>query len=290
MRRIGFITSEEDPNLIDDDRLAFPELEKRGFQVSPIVWDHVDRVNELDFDALVFRSCWNYHRKFSQFLKWLSEIKKLSIPVLNPVSTIEWNLNKKHILELALKVAVPKTKFFVSGSPFSILNLENTADEWSVNLLVVKPAVSLNGHDTYLVNQGDFEKMGPVFAKLLKDRDLLIQEYIPEIKTAGETSLIFFNRKFSHAVVKRAAKNEFRVHSEYGGSRDRVEVSAHALEYSHRVLDQVKGELLYARVDLVETAKGPVLIELELVDPMLYHHTNEHAAGNFAEAIAESFR
>ena len=37
-----------------------------------------------------------------------------------------------------------------------------------------------------------------------KDREILIQEFIPEIKTAGEISLIFFNKEFSHAIRKTA--------------------------------------------------------------------------------------
>jgi glutathione synthase/RimK-type ligase-like ATP-grasp enzyme len=212
----------------------------------------------------------------------------LQIPILNPLETIEWNLNKKHLLELAEKIPVPKTKWRERGTLLSTKMLEQTAAEWQVDQLVIKPAVSLNGHDTYLVPAMEFANMNGTICALLETRDLIIQEFVSEIKTQGETSLIFFNRKYSHAVRKVPAKNEFRVHYEYGGSRDSTAPSPQAVQYSQRVLDLVDGDLLYARVDLVERENGPILIELELTDPMFYLGTDAEAPQNFADAVSEA--
>jgi hypothetical protein len=38
--------------------------------------------------------------------------------------------------------------------------------------------------------------------KTIAYEKIVVQEFMPEIQTVGETSLIFFNKKFSHAVNK----------------------------------------------------------------------------------------
>jgi hypothetical protein len=46
------------------------------------------------------------------------------------------------------------------------------------------------------------------------------------------------------------------------------------------------GDLLYARVDLLPSADGPVIIELELTEPSLFLQTDTGAAARAADAIA----
>ena len=57
-----------------------------------------------------------------------------------------------------------------------------------------------------------------------------------------------------------------------------------------RVLDVVRAhagaDLLYARVDLLPTPEGPVLVELEVTEPSLYLQYDQTAADRFARAIA----
>lgn len=74
--------------------------------------------------------------------------------MLNSIDVIEWNLNKKHILEFESKMRIPKTKLLPVGERFSVRTLEDIREELSVGDLVVKPAVSLNGEDTFLI-RGD---------------------------------------------------------------------------------------------------------------------------------------
>ncbi len=46
------------------------------------------------------------------------------------------------------------------------------------------------------------------------------------------------------------------------------------------------GTPLYARVDLLPTADGPVIIELELTEPSLFLEHDSASADRFAAAIA----
>lgn len=285
MKKLAFITSEEDPNLINDDQLAIGPLEKLGYLVAPLVWDHNSQID--GFDALIFRSCWNYHRKFEQFAKWVTKLKTHNLPVLNSINVSIWNLNKKYLLELAEKgIPIPRTAWFPKGTSSQSNDIKEKIKNLASDRLVIRPAVSLNGHDTYLVSLSDTQKFEEVWNSLPADRDILVQEFIPEIQTAGETSLVFFNGEFSHAIRKTAADHEFRIHSEYGGKRFSVSPHADLVAQAKRVIDSVGEPLLFARVDLVDRPQGPVLIELELVDPMLFLGFSEGAPERFAQAIA----
>lgn len=53
-------------------------------------------------------------------------------------------------------------------------------------------------------------------------------------------------------------------------------------------MNDIAHELLYARVDLVESDRGPMLIELELTDPSLYMSAAEPSARLFSHAILET--
>lgn len=205
MKKIAFLTSEEDPSLIKDDQLVIPVLAKMGYAVLPLVWDRNEDLSKI-----------------------------------------------------------------------------------TSSQLVIKPAIPMSGHDTHLVSANDIEKVKILVHEIVGSRDVLIQEFVPEIKTNGEVSLLFFDGKFSHAVQKKPRQNEFRIHVEYGGSREGYEASAALIQQAQKIVEMVDSKLLFARVDFVERQGKPAaLIELEIIDPMLYLGYSNGAPERFAQAVAE---
>lgn len=276
MKKLAFITSSEDPALVGDDRLAIPPLKLLGFEVAPLVWDLDSEFTH--FDALIFRSCWNYHRKFDAFQDWLKTVEMSGVLVLNPIEISRWNLNKRYLLELARKgVRVPKTQIIPRGT--ASWDLEIMANEY-----VVKPAVSLNGHDTY---RAQTHEIPALVDELRGERDVLIQEYMPEIKSAGEISFTFFNNKFSHAVRKLPSQEEFRIHSEYGGTKEVYYPGEELLKEVQLIVEAIGQKLLFCRVDVVLREGKPYLIEFEIIDPMLYLFADKEAPKRFAMAIQQ---
>ena len=89
---------------------------------------------------------------------------------------------------------------------------------------------------------------------------------------------------------KIPAQNEFRIHHEYGGTHHAWPAHKSVLDYSQKIINGIAAKLLYARVDLVETAKGPILIELELTDPSLFLSMDNLAPKKFAEVIAHELK
>ena len=81
-----------------------------------------------------------------------------------------------------------------------------------------------------------------------------------------ETSLIFFNGRFSHAVRKNAKDGEFRIHWEHGGTQVTTTPSRELVAQAESILKMVNETLLFARIDLIERAQGPLLVEFEMYE------------------------
>jgi glutathione synthase/RimK-type ligase-like ATP-grasp enzyme len=86
----------------------------------------------------------------------------------------------------------------------------------------------------------------------------------------GEVSLIYFGGDYSHAVRKVPATGDFRVHVFYGGVVEPHEPTPMERRVAEAALDAVPHHLAYARVDLVVSDRGPMLMELELIEPQLF--------------------
>jgi glutathione synthase/RimK-type ligase-like ATP-grasp enzyme len=97
---------------------------------------------------------------------------------------------------------------------------------------------------------------------------------------------VFLDGRFSHAARKWPAPGDFRVHDDFGGTLEPVTPTAAQLAVAEAAQAAVGEPLLYARVDLVPGPDGPVVMELELVEPDLYFATAPGAAERLAAAVA----
>lgn len=99
--------------------------------------------------------------------------------------------------------------------------------------------------------------------------------------------MLYFGGEFSHAVIKKAKAGDFRSHPIWGASVEKYTPSAIELSVGGAVLDAV-GPTEYARIDMVSTAKGPLIIEAELIEPFLFFDRFPETAEVFAGHIKKS--
>ena len=87
----------------------------------------------------------------------------------------------------------------------------------------MKPAISADGFSTERTSREQAASDQTVLDTMLARGDVVIQRLVPEIRTDGEISMMFFGGAFSHAVSKRPQAGEFRVQERLGGriARDR---------------------------------------------------------------------
>ncbi len=231
---------------------------------------------------MIFRSVWDYFEMPKEFAAWLDLMESQNTKTLNPLSIIKRNQHKFYLQDLQSKgidiiptVFIPKN----TGLDLSFLKENN----W--NSAVIKPAVSGGSYLTRLFVQAEIEEIEEEYASFALENDLLVQPFMPEIQDMGELSLLFFQGKYSHAILKKPKNGDFRVQSQFGGQYQVFEPDAVMLATAQHIIETFGGDLLYARVDGILKNGKFLLMELELIEPDLYFDYHPDAKQNFLAAL-----
>ena len=281
---IGFATSKVHSYLTDDDRLAQSELRKLGYQCEPVVWDA--QIDWTRFDCIIIRSCWDYHKRLGEFLSWIDRLQTLRVPLLNSQMTVYWNSNKKYLRELEIKGQ--KIAPTLWSSPQRLAHDLVVARQEGWNDVIIKPVVSASAYFTRRITFNENDDWDAVVADMQNlNCEIMVQAYQHRIETLGEWSLMFFQNRFSHAVLKKPRQGDFRVQEEHGGKTVGLEAPPKLVLQATRVLETVEQPCLYARVDGIFENNQFVLMELELIEPFLFLGSHPDAPRRFARAIVD---
>lgn len=290
MTSVALATCREFPLLDDEDRLLIPALAALGIEAMPAVW--TDPAMEwTSFDAVVLRETWDYADRRADFLDWTRRVEQQS-RLFNPADIVEWNTDKHYLRELmAAGVSVVPTRFLEPGD-----DPDAWLPEGEFTDVVVKPAVSCGSRDTVRYHTGDPLDQAAAHVKRLlgERRSVMVQPYLDDVDTLGETAMLFLDGEFSHAVCKGPLLDRGVEGQKVEGLFVKEQIDPRVptrLEHeaAAAVMDSIPGgraDVLYARVDLVPGPDGPLLLELELAEPSLFLSHEAGAPTRLAAAIA----
>ena len=281
--KIALLTCEKLPELTAADQLLIPELAKHNIVAKPVIWSD-QTINWSDFDYLIFRNTWDYFEKEIEFNLWLDQIEKLGIKTLNTIGIIKQNKHKFYLREMEKQgISILPTVFIDKTNSLNLAEL--IPSHWKK--AVIKPAFSAGSYLTEVFEVADIQKINADYKNLAQEKELLLQEFMPEIQTLGETSLIFFNKKFSHCVNKKPVDGDFRVQSQFGGKYSLVQPSQELIEKAQKIVNTFPENLLYARVDGIIIGTELYLMEIECIEPDLYFDIADGALERFVSSIVE---
>jgi glutathione synthase/RimK-type ligase-like ATP-grasp enzyme len=269
------------PRLAPDDRALIPALDSLGIDAIPSVWSR-DREWDL-FDAVVIRSCWDYHRRPDEFLSWIDRLGATGIPTWNSQKLIAWNADKRYLLELAEAGLSTVPTVIVSSSVDDVVS---AAADRGWTRFVVKPIVSASAYETHALSAPLDAAATASVSRALAMGDVLVQPFVEEVERHGEYSFTFIEGVLSHAAIKRAAAGDFRVQTEYGGSVTLVEAPEDLAAQATTALGVLPETPLYGRVDGVVQNGTLLVTELELIEPNLFLSHARGATDRLAAAIA----
>jgi glutathione synthase/RimK-type ligase-like ATP-grasp enzyme len=278
---IALLTCERLPNLTPADQLLIPELAKHNIHAQAVIWDDPN-VIWTDFDYLIFRNTWDYYEKESQFNLWLATIKKLGIKTLNAIEIIELNKHKFYLRDLQEKgIRIIPTVFIEKTAQLNLADI--IPKHWKK--AVIKPAFSAGSYLTEIFEIAEIEEINHKYQLISKEKELLLQEFKPEIATEGETSFIFFDKKFSHAVNKKPAAGDFRIQVQFGGKYTTITPTEALIQQAQTIVNTFPNNLLYARVDGIIINNEIQLMEVECIEPDLYFNYSKGSLQQFVNAI-----
>jgi hypothetical protein len=286
-RHIAIATCEQLPDGDADEGLLVRALAGLGVRTSLVPWTAAG-ADWAGFDLTVLRSTWDYADRRAEFLAWTRTVPRLH----NPAGVVAGNSDKRYLAELiAAGLPVVPTGFLEPGQPAEL----PTSGEY-----VLKPSVGAGsrGAGRFDADRPDSATAAGAHLQALHGagRTVLIQPYLDEVELHGETAVIFIDGSYSHTIRKEALLQPGSTHPlDFGELYVAETISASSpseaeLALATAALAQLSHglpePLLYARIDLLPSPDGPVLIEAELTEPSLFFG---HAAGS-ADRLALAIR
>jgi glutathione synthase/RimK-type ligase-like ATP-grasp enzyme len=300
-RRIGLVTSSAaklrdyfptvaepdfvptEPPFTPDDQLLVDELRRHGHSVHPIIWGCPIETLVEGIDLLVVRSPWDYmdsDELRQRFLDWIIELERAGIPVENHPRLMACLMDKRYLKDLeAVGVPIVPSQIVSANESVRLIDLYQS---WGP--LIVKPCISAAGAGlVFLETETDAAAFQAEFEGCCRRKSYLVQPFIPEIRTAGEWSLVYLGGTYRHAAHKLPAAGGILVHAEQGGSlrfaqppapvRMVGDLAISTLPMAFELQQERHGirfPPLYLRVDVIQTQAGPILSECEGVEPELF--------------------
>ena len=270
-----------------DIELAFPPLEKKGWQFEAVSWRAA--VPWQDYDAVYIGAAWDYPQDPARFLDVLERIVQSGPVLVNDISLVRWTLAKTYLRDLEQRGAD-----VVPGLWYETIDdttIDQAFDAYGGEQIIIKPVISTNALHTYLLTRESAAAMTDELRAIFMNRPFVIQEFQARVQSEGEFSLFFFAGHYSHAVRKLPASADFRVQEQYGANIVDCEPGQDILAAAEAIIRQVAPTPVHARVDLVLGNTGkPLLMELELIEPSLYLRKSPQAPERFAAAFEHYFQ
>ena len=256
------------------------------------VWDD-PAVDWSVYDMVVIRSVWDYSHRVDEFLSWCRSVGDRRLR--NRPELVAFNADKRYLATLGVPTA--PTSFLEPGDELPAFDGE----------IVVKPNVSAGARDTGRFQPDAVGEAADLVRRIhASGRVALVQPYLPAVDAEGETAVIFFGGSVSHVLAKRPVLRTAGVaplaevahgpaavmlEDDLVSPSTASEAQLRLAHGAHAALTDRFGTPLYLRVDIATGLDGgPVLMELEAIEPRLYLELAPGSVERFAAAISSSAR
>lgn len=276
--------------LFEDDRLLIQAFAHRGIEAESVVWSD-PAVDWSSFDLALLRSTWDYVDAPTEFIDRLGGISAVT-RLVNPLRTVAWNSTKAYLDDLASWDIPVVPSFRVGSVPVEDIQETFAAHGWST--AVLKPLVGAGASGVHPVPTRELAeavartRRHPAYSGQDEDLDAtLVQPFVDSVVGEGEWSFVHIGGELSHVLLKRPARGDYRAHVIYGGTTERVTADPNDAAESREILAALPYDATYARADLVRRDGRLEIMELELIEPILYLSEAPEAADRLVSAVVD---
>lgn len=285
MKHIALVTYEALLDLTPSEQLLREKLSDYQIKSSAVSW-HDTAVDWSQFDAVIIRSPWDYHKHPIAFRQWLNDLLARGIVVYNPIPTLLWNMEKTYLRELSEQ----DVKIIPTVWANQALDIASTmqAQGWEEGLL--KPVFGAGSDGIYIIDPNAIEEAQKTLSDMLTLGEVMIQPIVKEVRK-GELSIVFFDHQYSHTLRKTPQGDAVLLDPEEPSAIQLDEAPQFAIDTALTILEKAQvmmqtDHFLYARVDGVIVNNEFLLMELELLEPHLFLDlAGQMSAEMFAKAI-----
>lgn len=272
-KRVAIITCNKWKNKVLEDLKLKYHLAKIHIKVDIIAWE--EKLDYSKYDALIIRSIWGF--EIESFRKWLKEAQK-QVKIINQYELIESTFSKENQYKTLDKYNILHVPTHSIKSDKNIKkNIKEIWDKYysDYNKIVIKPDISESGHNTYILTKKEnmknsitYDELSTIFSN--QNITLLIEPYIEEVKN-GEISVILFNKKISHAIIRYSGI--------FTENRSCTEIDINTLpndilKITDKIINLAEFQgYTFLRLDFIKNDNKYLILEIELIDPVLFLNT-----------------
>ena len=282
-KRCAYLVMPDEGDFVTDYSLGIPPMEKLGWQIELVSWRDTD-TDWNAFNLVYICTPWDYPSDLNAFMTLLEAIDRSTAILVNDISLVKWTLSKTYLRDLDERGVNIVPSLWCDD--FDANELPGYFSAFAVNRIIIKPVVSTNATDTFLLqNPVSHETVRLLGQKFLR-RGFVVQPFIENVRSEGEFSLFFLGGHYSHAILKTPRAGDFRVQEEHGADIVSVEPEAALLQAASDDLGKVTPLPVYGRSDYVRGPDGRfLLMEMEIIEPSLYLRMDANAPQRFAAAL-----
>ncbi len=274
--RIALASCKRLPEPDPDEQLLLDALRAAGADARVLAWDD-EAAPFAEQDVVVLRSTWNYYERVDDFVAWAEKTARAT-RFFNPPAVVAANAKKTYLRDLAARgVDVVPTEYVHRGERRPVLAMLD-AHGWDA--IVVKPVVSAGSYRTKRFERATAATAQSFLDDLVRDRDAMVQAWMPSVETYGERSLVWIDGEVTHAIRKspRFAGGSEQVSGE-------IAIAPEERDFAERAVQPLASQLLYARIDMVRDEGTLRVMELELIEPSLFFRECPRALERFVRAV-----
>ncbi len=269
-------------NIVQERNLIMDALRAKGLTVEVTNWDNPD-YNWSQTRAVVFRTIWDYFERYDEFEVWMENTRSKT-QFINSFNLVKWNIDKHYLTDLEKAGIAIVPTVFVDKDKY--LSIDQVCKEKGWSDVVIKPAIAGGAFHTHKVLENERDQYEELFKKLVSERDMLIQPFIKSIASRGEASLMVFNGEYTHAILKKAKKGDYRVQDDWGGTVHDYEPSEEEIAFAKACFAACPSLPAYGRADILWDEDGSMLLgEIEVIEPELWIRHAPESAERFAKGI-----
>ncbi|MCB0357075.1 MAG: hypothetical protein KDD40_08715, partial [Bdellovibrionales bacterium] len=222
----------------DEDSLDKKMSEILGTQTHWHSW--TAPVDWSTYELAILRTTWDYTTQREKFLNKLKSMQDNGVNLCNSYEVVAWNSHKSYLLDLAAQgVAIIKT---LPLGELSAKTIFQQSSSWDSSQVILKPFVGAasQGLKIYANNLEGIESL--LSQVNGQQGQWFLQPFHSEI-AQGEISLIFFNKKFSHGLLKRPKVGDFRSQEEFGSEILSYPPDSTEISFAENILQKISEDL-----------------------------------------------
>ena len=263
-----------------DDELLKDRLMTLGYSVDIVNWDS-QHYNFSKATLAIVRSCWDFHLRKDEYLHTLKQISKQTT-LVNSYELIYRYFSKCYLLKMQ-QSGINTVPTFIASSTEELPEIISDIESEQI---VLKPAISASGDNTYKLNKKDRKSIDYYATQILSKGKLVVQSYIQSIQYIGEYSMVMIEGDVTFTIHKSPEDGNFLIHEHHGGLYTPIKTLNSHKKFAEKVYKALYEKPTYMRIDCLIGDNGePMLLELETNEPNLYLSRSKENLDRLAQAL-----